>query len=121
MTLEQLKQQAREAINGHKQAVGGLYIAGVPKYQEERHNQIRRHFDAERDKALASIEEQAKALYREYRAEHELAGEFSPDSVLDASEQNAARRASPSRQGGRGRDDRPRARRPAPGLARQRR
>jgi len=89
--IKNLKQAAEEAISGHREAVGRLYLPGrIPKYSEGRMREILNHFDSERAKALRSIEESTKEIIVEAGEQIELAVNFAPDAVLDSSERSSA-------------------------------
>jgi hypothetical protein len=53
--ITNLRKEAEEAISGHREAVGRLYLpGGIPKYSEGRMREVLNHFDSERTKALRS-------------------------------------------------------------------
>jgi hypothetical protein len=80
----------------YKRAVGGLHVEGMPKYDERRTAEMRRHYDSERDRALDDIERRASEIYRDLRGHAEDDGDLVPESVLETSERRPPNAVPPS-------------------------
>jgi hypothetical protein len=88
LQVEQLRREAEAAISGHRKAVKSLFHDGIPKFAEDRMEELRRHYDSERDKALTGIEEAANQLAQQARREAELAQEFPPYTILNGNDRH---------------------------------
>jgi hypothetical protein len=86
--VERLRREAEEVLSGYKKAVKALYRDGVAKYPDDRMEELQRHYKAERNRALKSIEEAANELAQEALREAELAAQFPPHGILAGHERS---------------------------------